>query len=163
MRGGVIRTVLAVNIIANQAERALPTGVHGHDGDAIANRHPARLRHLNDHASRFVPDGRRIVARRESFELRAHGRGQDLDHHPVIVGAGLLKRLDRRPLHAADRNLLHVNSSLNSANAMARTIARMKAEGKRARACSPSLMLRGKGPGDGVGSQRVSICFLGPA
>jgi len=104
---GKINGVLTMNIFAVKAERAAAAGVHGHNHHAVPNFDPARLRHLDHFAGRFMAPKRVSRSGGESLVFGAHRRGMDFDDDPVILRFRRLNADDASLLFSAYGDLFH--------------------------------------------------------
>ena len=99
--------ILAMNIIAIQAERAAAAGVHGHDHHAVAQFHPTGLRDFDDFTGRFMAPQRIIGAGGESLVFGAHWRGVDFDDDPVVLRSRRCDSCDAGLLFSRYGDLFH--------------------------------------------------------
>ena len=77
--------VLAVDVVAGHAQRALAARILRHHHHAIADLDPAGLRDRHDFADGLMPEELRLVAGLVHLVLGAHGGDHDLDQRPVFL------------------------------------------------------------------------------
>jgi hypothetical protein len=73
-------------VFAGDTQRTHSAGILGHDGNAVADLHAARLGDDGDDAGCLVTEVGVGMAAYETLVLRTHGRRPDLDDDPVLPG-----------------------------------------------------------------------------
>ena len=100
-------SVLAVDVVARDAEVALAAGVLRHDDDAVADLDRARAADLDYLARRLVPERVLGVAGAVGVVLGAHGRGEYLHDRELVAGVRLRLLDDGALALARDLDRLH--------------------------------------------------------